>query len=62
MAESFFLNANSEQLVMVLDFSTEYSKVVTRPPRSMSDPGLGKVVTETPAIPLLAYGLILSAL
>lgn len=61
MAKSFFLSTKSEQLVMVLDFSTEYSKLVIRQPRSMSDPDSVKVVTEIPAIRVLAYGLMLSA-
>ena len=61
MAKSFFLSAKSEQLVMVLDFSTEYSKLVSKPLISMRDPYSGKVFTEIPGIPVLAYGLILSA-
>lgn len=62
MAKSFFLSAKSEQWVMVLDLRTEYSKLVTRPLRSMRDPGSEKVVTEIPGIPVLVHGLILSAL
>lgn len=51
--KKFFLSANSEQLVTVLDFSAQYSEVGPRQPRSMSDADSGKVVTEIPAIPVL---------
>lgn len=52
--KKFFLGASSEQLLMVLDLSTESLEVGTLQPRSMSDADSGKVVTETPVIPVLA--------